>query len=419
MSGVLKMSNIVSGNDNTIEWAKVGWKQVKGEFVEYPLKVWQNLETVLDKHNIKLSLNLINHDIDYIGLNSTGSRNGKLTDIHSLQIEEGLNLNKDDTLAAVKRIAEKNCYNPFVDMLIENENYDYEIVRKLFNCLEINDNNPENIEFYFRLFVKWCLNVVKMAQNDLEKDLGGQGVLVLQGGQGCFKSTFCRYLMPDNRWFKGDKSLEPDKTDSVIQNTSYILVEWGELDSTLKGEQAKLKQFITATNDEYRTPYDKVSEKYPRLTSYIGTVNKKDFLKDETGSRRFWIIPIKKCDINKLKEIDMKQFWGAVYSIFKDGRVIDYLNDKDLEKIKELNSDYNFVSDISITLDEKLDWDSPIEEWDIYNTSEICNYLLIKEKKSLSNELLRRGIEYKSYRLRTGKIKKGYKIPKIELSYSF
>ena len=115
----------------------------------------------------------------------------------------------------------------------------------------------------------------------------------------------------------------------------------------------------------------------------------------------------------------MKQFWGAVYSIFKDGRVIDYLNDKDLEKIKELNSDYNFVSDISITLDEKLDWDSPIEEWDIYNTSEICNYLLIKEKKSLSNELLRRGIEYKSYRLRTGKIKKGYKIPRIELGYSF
>ena len=57
--------------------------------------------------------------------------------------------------------------------------------------------------------------------------------------------------MPEKSLFKGDKTLDPDKTDSIIQNTNYILVEWGELDSTLKGEQSKLKQFITSSNDEY------------------------------------------------------------------------------------------------------------------------------------------------------------------------
>ena len=157
--------------------------------------------------------------------------------------------------------------------------------------------------------------------------------------------------MPQKEWFKGDKSLEPDKVDSVMQNTRYILVEWGELDSTLKGEQAKLKQFITSTNDEYRSPYERLSEKHPRLTSYIGTVNKKDFLKDETGSRRFWIIPINMCDASKLNEIDMREFWGAVYSLWLSGEVKEYLTREEQDMLSDINKEYNYENDISIKID--------------------------------------------------------------------
>ena len=411
MGEVVSMKNISTGlKGGNIEWVEVKYNK---EGYPVPLKIWENLECVLNAHDIKVELNLINHEIDYKGLSSF-SRNGALTDIFALQIKEGLNLSRDETFASIKRISEKNAYNPFVNMLEKHKNNNVSIVANMFDCLELSEEEQKNKEHYFNIFLKWCINVVKMANNTLERDWSSQGVLVLQGGQGCFKSTFCRNLMPDNAWFKGDKSLEPEKTDSVIQNTSYILVEWGELDSTLKGEQAKLKQFITTTCDEYRSPYDRVAEKYPRLTSYIGTVNKKDFLKDETGSRRFWIIPIIKCDMNKMDKIDKKEFWGAVYSIWKSGKVKDYLTNEEQLTLAFINKTYSFESDISILLDDKIDWSIPEEEWGVYKPSEIAEYLYIKEVKKLKIELEKRGIECKAY-WKGGKTVRGYKIPRFEV----
>lgn len=324
-------------------------------------------------------------------------------------------MSREETANAMIRIAEKNKFNPFVDMLKKYENEEYSVVKEVFDCIVINDECIENKDYYFTIFVKWCLNVVKLANNTLEKEYKSSGVLVLQGEQGCYKSTFASMLMPDKTLFKGEKTLEPNQTDSVIQNTNYILVEWGELDSTLKAEQSKLKQFITNSSDEYRSPYARFAEKYPRLTSYIGTVNKVDFLKDETGSRRFWIIPVLKCDIEKMKSIDIKRFWGAVYSIWKTGTTKDYLEDDERKKLNEINSRYNYKNDISYIIEEKINWDMPKEEWEVYGITEIANYLCVKENKSLKIELEKRGLKYSSHRNKAGKVKKGFKLPRFEI----
>ena len=413
---VVTMQDVKNRKMTTVEWDYVEYKK---DGSSYPLKIWENLEKVLIYSGIEVKYNLINHEIDYPELEG-GSllRNGKATDIYSLQIKEGLNLSRAESNNGIIRIAEKYSYNPFVDMLEKNENENYELIDKVFDCLEINKDFINHIEYYSKIFTKWVINVVKMAHNTLDNNYSSQGVLVLQGGQGTFKSTFCRELMPDVKWFKGDESLDPEKTDSIIKNTSYILVEWGELDSTLKGEQAKLKQYITATNDEYRSPYAQFAEKYPRVTSYIGTVNKADFLKDETGSRRFWIIPVEKCDIKKLKEIDIQEFWGAVYSLWKTGLITEFLEPQDLIELNQINKTYAYENDITIVLNEKLNWDTLPEEWEVYNISEICEYLYIREKKSLKIELEKKGIKYQSYRMRNGQVKKGFKIPKITINYN-
>ena len=77
-----------------------------------------------------------------------------------------------------------------------------------------------------------------------------------------------------------------------------MLCELGELDSTLKREQSSLKAFITQPLDTIRMPYAEKATKTPRRTSFCGTVNPQDYLRDETGSRRFWTIPVTKL-INK------------------------------------------------------------------------------------------------------------------------
>lgn len=409
MGDVITMQDIKNGKKATIEWKYEGSKK---DGSKYPLKIWENLECVLEKHGVELRYNQISKEI--ISNTEFIDRNSLLTDIHSMQLREFLNLSRDEVANCMNRIANKNKFNPFVEMLIENENNDYSIINNLFECIKINDEFSENHDYYYTLFVKWCLNVVKMSHNSLHNDYSNQGVLVLQGSQGCYKSTFSRKLMPAKEWFKGDKTLEAEKTDSIMQNTNYILVEWGELDSTLKGEQAKLKQFITSTNDEYRTPYGRFSEKHPRVTSYIGTVNKTDFLKDETGSRRFWIIPVVKCDIEKMDSINMFKFWGAVYSLWKRGDIKEYLEDDEMAKLNEVNAKYNYKNDISLILDEKINWDMPREEWTIYKLTEIADYLLIRETKSIKIELEKRGLKYGSHRNKLGEVKKGFKIPRFE-----
>lgn len=410
MGEILTMNGVKTATKNTVEWKHIGYKK---DGTTYPLKVWENLECILQKNRIIPRLNLINHEVTYFGLDGANLRNSQLTDIHSLQIREGLNLSREEVANSIMRIAEGNSYNPFTDMLESNRNSDYSIMKELFDCIIINPDFIENIEYYQTIFMKWCLNVVKMAHNTLSNDFSSQGVLVLQGGQGCFKSTFSRKLMPNKDWYKGDKSLDPDKVDSILQNTSYILVEWGELDSTLKAEQSKLKQFITATNDEYRTPYSRLPEKYPRVTSYIGTVNKRDFLKDETGSRRFWIIPVAKCDMEKVEKIDMCKFWGAVYDLWLEGEIEDYLTPEEQKILNEVNKVYSYENDITITLNEEINWNLAKDKWEVYNITEICNKLYIKDKKQLRLELEKKGIEYKNHRQNNGTQKKGFRLPVI------
>lgn len=414
MSDIVTMQDIKNGTHSEIDWVEEAYRK---DGTSYPLKVWENLDALLKHHNITLKYNLVSKEIES-NLGSI-SRNSLLTDIYSLNLKEFLNLSRDEVANGISRIAEKNSYNPFIDLLKVNKNDNYKIIDELFNCININDENIENKDYYFTLFTKWCLNVIKMAHNTKENEYRVAGILVLQGKQGCRKTTFVEKLMPKEvkSLYKGDKTLYPERTDSVIENTKYILVEWGELDSTLKGEQSKLKQHITSSADEYRSPYARYAETHPRLTSYVGTVNKVDFLKDETGSRRFWIIPVTSFDFDKLATIDKAEFWGAVYSLWLRGDIKDYLEPDEMEKLNQINAGYNFKSDISYILDEKVNWDMPKERWEIYGVTTIAEKLLIKEQKALKIELEKRGLRYGTHRTPTGKTKTGFKIPKLDSYY--
>lgn len=405
-----------------IKWVDISYKK-DGTII--PLKTWENVECVLEYNGVKISKNDITHDIEFEGLNGSSTRNGKIEDIRSMLVKKGLGMDSATVLATVNRIAEKNTYNPFLNLCRKYENTDYDIVDRLFEFLPLDENYKDDFDLMRKLFETWLVNVVKMAHNTLEKQYRTNGMLILLGGQGARKSTFFSKLMPEKSLFKGDTGLEKDK-DSKIQNTKYILVEWGEIDGTMKSEQtAMLKQFITATSDEYRAPYAKLSEAHPRKTSFCGTVNKTDFLKDETGSRRYWVIPLSqekgvKIDIEKMeKEIDFCKLWGAVYSMWKNKVVNDYLDREIEERHKKFNNAFNFQNDTSITLDDKLDWNAPEEDWAVYSLTEISDYLFIREKKQIKLELEKRGLEYKNYRIpQTGRVKKGFKIPKITINIS-
>ena len=53
-------------------------------------------------------------------------------------------------------------------------------------------------------------------------------------------------------------------------------------------ENARLKAFLSTRLDNYRPPYARVGQDFPRSVVFAGTVNEDEYLKDPTGGRRFW-----------------------------------------------------------------------------------------------------------------------------------
>lgn len=395
-------------------WRDVEVKNIKDKEIAVPKKTWRNVEQILKRENVNLKYNLISKEAEATGrLSSAGDE--LIIDIQTMCISYNFNVNKDIVCDAILKISRRNQYNPFIDYLLAYRNDNHKLIEDVFNCLILNDEG-NNRDVYLKYFTKWLMDLITISQNTIEKGLKSQGVLVLQGDQGGRKSTFFQKLVSNNKWFKGESCIDTKNKDSIIQNTVYILVELSEFEGMTKGEQATLKRFFTNEIDIYRAPYGKCTEKHPRITTFCATVNPKDFLRDRTGSRRFWIIPVKKCDIESLSKIDIDMFWGAVYDLWLSGKVSNYLNENETEFLIKSNTQFNMETNISIALDENFNFNQNPIAWKVYSVTELLKILDIKESKSLKNELERRCYRYGTHRDNySDNPKKGYKLPNINI----
>ena len=89
----------------------------------------------------------------------------------------------------------------------------------------------------------------------------------------------------------------------------------------MKKDMDSVKAFLTKSTDEYRTPYGKASLHYPRMTSFVGTVNDEQFLIDQTGNRRFATVPLS-LDLvidyeSQIKPFNALQLWSQIYEMVK------------------------------------------------------------------------------------------------------
>lgn len=116
---------------------------------------------------------------------------------------------------------------------------------------------------------------------------------ILVGNQGIGKSTLLRLMGRD--WFNDSLNCFEGKEASEMIQGSW-LVELGELNAMNKSEVNQVKQFLSKTDDIFREPYGRRTGRYPRRCVFFGTTNDYEFLRDPTGSRRFWVVD---CGITK------------------------------------------------------------------------------------------------------------------------
>ena len=251
-------------------------------------------------------------------------------------------------------------------------------IKEVFNTL------PTKTVHWYALesFKKWCIQAVRLANND-NGEINQEFVLVLQGGQNAGKTTWFSNLIPiDKKYFKEGLALNPDNKDSVIECITHFLVELGELDATMKSEQARLKAFITSKSDEIRKPYERLPERTPRQAILCASVNEEHFLKDKTGNRRYVILKLndnERVDLQKLEQIDLEQFWGEITQLAYEGA--DHkLNEDERERQTIENNDFEMFSEEEIRIETGFNWGADEKHWRKISTANICETLGLDSK---------------------------------------
>ena len=111
-------------------------------------------------------------------------------------------------------------------------------------------------------------------------------VPVLVGKQGSGKSTIVRWLAVEDDWFTELTTMEGK--ESIEQLTGSWICEITELLALSRvKEQEAVKSFLSRQRDRYRRPYDREVTEQPRQCVFLGTTNRRQFLRDRTGNRRF------------------------------------------------------------------------------------------------------------------------------------
>lgn len=281
-----------------------------------------------------------------------------------------------ETLTA---IANEYHYHPVLSLLQEQSWDKADRLPVIYSILNLNDCN------YQTLFKKWAIQTIAVLFNSNCTSVTTEGVLVLQGRQGIGKTQFFRHLAIRENFFKGGVTLDMTNKDSLMSATKVWICELGEIDSTTKKEQSALKAFLTEKTDHYREPYARCETIRPRRTSFCGTVNPRYYLRDESGNRRYWTIPVENIDLNQVFALSPEwytQFWRQMLKIYEDNPTGYLLTPEEKDFVNQTNREYEqmlFGEDEFMTC---FDFQSDIQNWKWQSAAQIAE-LLNEEFQSL------------------------------------
>ncbi len=175
-------------------------------------------------------------------------------------------------------------------------------------------------------------------------------ILVLEGEQGLNKSSFCARLFGE--WFK-DQLASFDNKDSSDGLRGAWGIEMPEMTNLNKSSIESIKAFLSRQEDCYRPSYGRNEIRRKRQCVFIATTNKVDYLRDETGHRRYWPIDVRKpCSLT----FDRDKLWGAAYALAMSGYP-SYVRKEDVDLSLALADKWGEHSD------EAHPWERKIEKY--------------------------------------------------------
>lgn len=164
-------------------------------------------------------------------------------------------------------------------------------------------------------------------------------VPILEGLQGKRKSTFIETI--GKHWHSELEGDFHDRKMMIEKMQGAWIMELPELQGFVRAEITTLKGFVSARQDKGRLAFDKRAKVFKRQCIFFGSTNNPEYLRDETGNRRFWPVycAIDEIDIERLAtEID--QVWAEANEMYRRMRTIQpfgflplYIQSEDAKQI--------------------------------------------------------------------------------------
>ena len=287
----------------------------------------ENLQFLLKRYGYTVAYNVIDKTVCISGpcIAAKGIQDGAQdAAIDRIVSQSALSgLPKGDVPRFLMNIALDNPFNPVTDYLSALKWDGVDHISELAKTLQVSSNTERLRDQLLKLFFIQCCAAADGAENTPNREAIAkyEYLLVFYGAQGRLKTKWLNGIIPValKANFKDGIHLDPNNKDSVSRATGYWIVELGELDSTFKKDVARLKAFLSEQEDVYRRPYGRANNKFTRRTCFCGSVNKAEFLLDETGNRRYWPLAIESITLPQDAGINMDQVWAQAQDLYMQG----------------------------------------------------------------------------------------------------
>ena len=205
------------------------------------------------------------------------------------------------------------------------------------NSLSLQDSPAERL--WRVCFKKWF---VAMVASWMKDEVVNHTVLVLVGRQGIFKTTWLDNLIPPElRAYSSKLPLSGQiSKDDRLRLCENGMLNIDELDAMCGREMNIVKSLLTSTDVNERAAYGRLKERRVRLASFCASTNKREFLTDITGNRRWLPFEVESIQNPFHTIIPYERLYAQAKALVEEGMFSYWFDMEEMEVLEAHNEEF-------------------------------------------------------------------------------